>query len=736
MQILCKRLTAEEALAKLALKPINRDRKAVAEQRKALAKGLSEFLAARAPGIADQLVDQLGLQKKARKPGADPEALAAAAVRARKALDALEFGEEWHAIVSVAEDPLAAMAMDGGAAALKQLSVKAEEVVTLTGDKAAAWGRARAAEMVGMKRNADGDLVPNPNAKWRIDDSTREMLRGKVEEALTEGLSADELKASILEGTAFSPERAESIARTEIAKADMAGTMEGYQASGLVAGKTWSTAQDDLVSEECQACEAAGVIGMNEDFPSGESFPPNHPNCRCTVLPVLTDEMPDTGKTMKDTTMKLIWSGAARENFHLNFPIMKTEKLDDGRLVVQGIATSEALDHADEIVDYESAKAAFAGWAGNIREQHDAKKAVGKAMEVVCDDDAKQIIVKAFISSGAQDTQAKVLDGTLAAFSIGGSVAKRLAETVTKADGTSVKATRVLVKRISETSVVDAGCNPESGICIVKAEGEDLVWAAQADDLKKGLYELSDFASILRGIGYLVSSAGWEAQNEGDNSPLPAALLDWLKTGVGVFQAMAAEECAELLANLQAAVPVPVVVDVIAAADAGGDLAKAGKRFSTSTKAALKSAHEACKAADKALADLGYDKDEDEEGEGEGDKQKADTEADFQKRATEEAEQVTEIAKAAGLELAEPTAAALTKAALTELVTLRKAHADLLAQPAAPKGVTKALVIGKQADRNDGKENEDPAPVVKADGAVDDVATLIKAAQARPIRAF
>jgi hypothetical protein len=33
-------------------------------------------------------------------------------------------------------------------------------------------------------------------------------------------------------------------------------------------------------------------------------------------------------------------------------------------------------------------------------------------------------------------------------------------------------------------------------------------------------------------------------------------------------------------------------------ADEGGDIAKAGARFSKSTKAALKAAHDACKAAD------------------------------------------------------------------------------------------------------------------------------------------
>ena len=61
------------------------------------------------------------------------------------------------------------------------------------------------------------------------------------------------------------------------------------------------------------------------------------------------------------------------------FPISKTEKLEDGRLLIEGVATSEALDLQGEILDYEGSKRAFEKWAGNIREAHDPKKPVGKA---------------------------------------------------------------------------------------------------------------------------------------------------------------------------------------------------------------------------------------------------------------------------------------------------------------------------------------------------------------------
>lgn len=303
----------------------------------------------------------------------------------------------------------------------------------------------------------------------------------------------------------------------------------------------------------------------------------------------------------------------------MNFPIMKSEKMEDGRLMIEGVATNEAIDHTNEIVDYESAKTAFSDWKGNIREQHDPKKAVGKAIEVIADDASKQIIVKAFISKGAQDTQAKILDGTLSDFSIGGRVEKRVKEKVQKGDA-EVEVTRLIMKRISETSVVDSGCNPETSFSIVKADGDSLLLvgaedgdegeeaakaeptavdvladmlnkgevtaeqlvafakgeqapaaaaepeAAKADgesEVQKGMWQLQTFASLISSIGNMVSDTAWEAEYEGDNSPLPANLMEWLKTGVQIFKDMAEEETTELLATLGEKFPAPAAVATV-----------------------------------------------------------------------------------------------------------------------------------------------------------------------------
>ena len=151
------------------------------------------------------------------------------------------------------------------------------------------------------------------------------------------------------------------------------------------------------------------------------------------------------------------------------FPISKTQKLEDGRLLIEGVATSEALDLQGEILDYEGSKRAFEKWAGNIREAHDPKKPVGKAIEVIPDDGGKTISVRAFISAGAKDTQAKVEDGTLSMFSVGGGVPTKTK--MEKVGGKPIR--RVLEWPMTELSLVDVGANPDAFVSVAKAIGAD-----------------------------------------------------------------------------------------------------------------------------------------------------------------------------------------------------------------------------------------------------------------------
>jgi SPP1 gp7 family putative phage head morphogenesis protein len=179
------------------------------------------------------------------------------------------------------------IAQDGGTTALAQVGITSDEsIVAQVHRKAVDYARDRAASMVGMRWSGD-ELVENPNADYRIDESTRELLRQDVTAALEQGFSNDALAERLADSYAFSDERAEMIARTETAFADVAGNMIAYRESGEVDQKQWVTG--DGCCDECKELDGIAVA-IDSDFPNGAGdAPPLHPNCRCDVVPLIRD---------------------------------------------------------------------------------------------------------------------------------------------------------------------------------------------------------------------------------------------------------------------------------------------------------------------------------------------------------------------------------------------------------------------------------------------------------------
>jgi hypothetical protein len=179
--------------------------------------------------------------------------------------------------------------------ALGQFGMDDNDVVNRVNERAAAWAALRAAEMVGMRYDAQGNLVPSRDASKRIDTATRNMLRQTIGDGLAAGQTVDEIGRDIYDGYGFSEERAALIANTEVRRASNQGALEGYAAiksSGVPLKKEWLVA--DSPCEECEGNADDGAIGIDETFSSGDDAPPGHPNCQCTLIPVTDDEGNDT----------------------------------------------------------------------------------------------------------------------------------------------------------------------------------------------------------------------------------------------------------------------------------------------------------------------------------------------------------------------------------------------------------------------------------------------------------
>jgi SPP1 gp7 family putative phage head morphogenesis protein len=242
--------------------PINPDRATVAKLQGKLGKAIHAFL-------ADQVAKVTTRVTKADDPKKKPHAT---------------ISIDWDELVPKVQPILVEIGTEGAKSALEQIGQDDADVNF--GPRVTAWAQDRAAEMVG-KKWVDGELVDNPNAEWVISDSTRDMIQGMVASATDDGLTMDELADQLQESFAFSEDRAMMIARTETAMADSAGQMDAYVESGVVEGTEWSTSNDDLVSEICQANADAGVVMLGDLYPSGDTAPPAHPNCRCCLVAVL-----------------------------------------------------------------------------------------------------------------------------------------------------------------------------------------------------------------------------------------------------------------------------------------------------------------------------------------------------------------------------------------------------------------------------------------------------------------
>lgn len=205
---------------------------------------------------------------------------------AERIADALDF-RAWSALTPEADKILSQVAADGGMEGLIQVDVDTPAITEQVNEDAVRWAKERAAELVGMRYADDGTLEENPDAEWAITESTRDMLRTDIERAIVDGTTTDELAGQLAQSHAFSRERAERIARTEVAKADVQGNLAAYRRSGVVEGKEWILGSEHNDTDECDDAEAMGVVPLDSDF-GGVGDPPAHPNCTCDIVPVLT----------------------------------------------------------------------------------------------------------------------------------------------------------------------------------------------------------------------------------------------------------------------------------------------------------------------------------------------------------------------------------------------------------------------------------------------------------------
>lgn len=145
-------------------------------------------------------------------------------------------------------------------------------------------------------------------------------------------------------------------------------------------------------------------------------------------------------------------------------PITKTVKDDDGTLLVYGPAASSALDRDRQRLDEAWLDSAMPRWmaeGGGVREQHDAKRAVGVGVGLSKGDDGAHYLTARIVDPVAVK---KIEHGVLRGFSVGIKAPK---VQMGKADAPNGL---VIGGDVIEVSVVDRPANPECRFDMAKAD--------------------------------------------------------------------------------------------------------------------------------------------------------------------------------------------------------------------------------------------------------------------------
>lgn len=371
--------------------------------------------------------------------------------------------------------------------------------------------------------------------------------------------------------------------------------------------------------------------------------------------------------------------------------IAKMEAQDDGTVKVWGYASSEAVDSDGEIIAAEAMKAAIPDYMkfGAVREMH-GSNAAGTAIEINVEDDGRTFFGAHIVDPVAVT---KVKTGVYKGFSIGGSVTAR--DELNKSQITGLK--------LTEISLVDRPANPDAVFTCYKADKpKDEEETADKDDEPADKSDETPSDDTEKADGDKKDDKEDDKKDEAEKS----ASVNLSESEIAILKAVLAKaEKPKDEPVTKSMWQVKSLADVLTSLkwlieDAAYD--NIDEAVIAQIKESAGSLAESLKALTVSEADKLVD----------GLAAKADKSDDLAK-----AESADELAKAQ--DALKKSNDALAKAQ-AEIESLKK-------QAAPPKGSTKA--ISKAEDNG-----EDPLkgfqPIVKNDGSLDDVATLVKAAQA------
>lgn len=122
---------------------------------------------------------------------------------------------------------------------------------------------------------------------WRNTDHLAQMLEDEIEAAFLSGKSVRRMANAIMDRFGVGYRAAECLMRTETSYVQNQTAAKSYEDAGCTEYEVL-TASDRRTCRRCAAQN--GRRYLFTEMQAGENAPPFHPNCRCTILPVVGEE--------------------------------------------------------------------------------------------------------------------------------------------------------------------------------------------------------------------------------------------------------------------------------------------------------------------------------------------------------------------------------------------------------------------------------------------------------------
>jgi SPP1 gp7 family putative phage head morphogenesis protein len=139
-----------------------------------------------------------------------------------------------------------------------------------------------------LKRRIEGNVTKFATS---MVDTDQDHLSNLIVEGIDDGKGVPEIASAIKSDfDDYSTMQATRITRTEIIRSANQSAVDAYKQSGVVEGKQWV-----IYGAEDECAEYDGeVVNLDNGFYSGsnefqDGDPPLHPNCKCVVIPVVSN---------------------------------------------------------------------------------------------------------------------------------------------------------------------------------------------------------------------------------------------------------------------------------------------------------------------------------------------------------------------------------------------------------------------------------------------------------------